>query len=193
MFSLDFDFLADDRPDNLPSRDQIVAMCKEAGRNHDGIPFPNHPSGPITAWIKYGPSVTVAEALTQDMVAKLLNADPKAAVRIPHVYQAFSTDDDILFDAESNLGYIVMEYIDAPDCEEGDFQLVAEAVQSLIAVRGPSSVPGPVGGGFVIHPFFAYERSPIRYATVKELERHVNGVSEVLVFQVAPRRLDGPG
>lgn len=70
-----------------------------------------------------------------------------------------------------------MEYIDAPDCDEGDGQLVARAVQTLIGVPGPNSTPGPVGGGRIIHTFIEWTSS-IRYDTVKELQRHVNGVSE---------------
>lgn len=119
--------------------------------------------------------MTVGEALTQDMVAKVFNADPDAVVRVPRVYQAFWTE-RVEFHIGFKTGYIVMEYIDAPDCDEGDFQLVAEAVQSLISVKGPSSAPGPVGGGPVVHPLYDGE-SPITYATVKELERHMKGVS----------------
>jgi hypothetical protein len=71
-----------------------------------------------------------------------------------------------------------MQYIDAPDCGEGDHQLVAMAVQTLIIVKGPSSAPGPVGGGRVIHNFFMEWTSPITYETVDELQQHINGVSE---------------
>jgi hypothetical protein len=50
----------------------------------------NQPSGPIIAWVKYGPNVTMAEALTQDYVARFLIANPAAGVRVPRVYAAFS-------------------------------------------------------------------------------------------------------
>jgi hypothetical protein len=46
-----------------------------------------------------------------------------------------------------------MQYIDAPDCGEGDHQLVATAVPTLIGLKGPSSAPGPVSGGRVIRNF----------------------------------------
>ncbi|KAG8960492.1 hypothetical protein FRC00_000216, partial [Tulasnella sp. 408] len=163
-------FIADDCPDNLPSRDDIVAMCKVAGYDCRGFPFPNQPSEPILAWIKYGTHVTMGEALTQDMVAKVFNTDPEASVRVPRVYQAFLSR--IL---DISIGYIVMEYIDAPDCDARDSKLVAKAVQSLISVAGPSSAPGPVGGGPIEHNFFYDWTSPITYATVEELEQHVNG------------------
>jgi hypothetical protein len=160
--------------DNLPSRETIVAMCKEAGYECRGIPFRNQPSGPIVAWIKYGAYVEMAEALTQDWVAKVLSANPAAGVQVPRVYMAFSSDNPNL-----PIGYIVMEYIDAPDCDEGDDQLVAKAVQTLISIQGPDSVPGPFGGGRVIHNFFMDWTSAITYDTVEELQAHMNGVSEL--------------
>lgn len=87
MSPSDFGFLAHD---NLPSREHIVTMRREAGRERTGIPYPNQPGQPIVAWVKYGPWVTTAEALTQDWVAKDLNAEPEAAVWVPRVYDAFS-------------------------------------------------------------------------------------------------------
>jgi hypothetical protein len=148
-------------------------MCEEAGECQ-GIPLPNKPGEPIVAWIKYGPYVTVEEALTQDFVAKSLSAKLDATVRVPRVYDAFT-----IMIGGWPFRYIVMEYIDAPDCTRKDVKLVAQAVQTLISVRGPTSEPGHIGGGPVIHTFFADDwTSPFRYEMVNELERHVNGVSE---------------
>ncbi|KDQ21108.1 hypothetical protein BOTBODRAFT_51104 [Botryobasidium botryosum FD-172 SS1] len=172
-------FLAND---NLPSRDDIVTMCKEAGYHRRGIPFRSQPSEAISAWIKYGPYVTMAEALTQDWVAKALNADPGAAVRVPQVYQAFTSDNP-----DCRIGYIVMEYIDTPDCDHRDVQLVAKAVQTLISLRGPNTAPGPVGGGPVVHTFFVEWTSPITYETAEELEQHINGI---LKFKGDTRRIN---
>ena len=68
-------------------------------------------------------------------------------MRVLQVYKAFSSDNP-----RCRIGYIVMEHLDAPDCDEGDDQLVARTVQTLISVTGPGSksAPGPVGGGRVI-------------------------------------------
>jgi hypothetical protein len=71
-----------------------------------------------------------------------------------------------------------MQHIDAPDCDEGDDQLVATAVQTLISVKGPSSAPRPCGGGRVIHTFFVHWTSSITYDMVQELQQHINGASE---------------
>ena len=167
--------LAEDCPVDIPSRDEIVALCISAGysRSRSGIPFPYQTPGPISAWIKFGTNATMDEALTQDAVGKILSANPEAAVRVPRVFQAFTTPN---FDYP--IGYIVMEYIDFPDCDKGDVQLVAQAVQELIGVKGPSDAPGHVGGGLVVHRFFYEWTSPAPYKTVKELEDHVNSVSE---------------
>jgi hypothetical protein len=63
-----FDFIADNKPDNLPSAEQIIRRCKEANAvnlttgmrgvalvdgSKDGTPY---------AWVKYGRSITMAEA-----------------------------------------------------------------------------------------------------------------------------------
>jgi hypothetical protein len=122
--------------------------------------------------VKYGPNVTMAEALTQDYVATFLIANSADGMRVPRVYAAFSRDTS---DSGCRwaIGYIVMQYIDAPDCGEGDHQLVARAVQTLISIKGPSSAPGPVGGGPVVHNFFMEWTSPITYETVDELQQHI--------------------
>jgi hypothetical protein len=122
----DFGFLAND---NLPSRETIVALCQEAEYKCRGIPLRNQDSESIVAWVKYGGDVEMPEALTQDWVAKFLSTNPEAGVRVPRVYTAFWSDE-----SGFRTGYIVMEYIDAPDCDEGDEQLVAGAVQTLISI-----------------------------------------------------------
>jgi hypothetical protein len=43
-----------------------------------------------------------------------------------------------------------MEYVDAPECDDGDDPLVEGAVQTHIGVPGPSCAPEPVSGGRVI-------------------------------------------
>ncbi|KAK0220029.1 hypothetical protein IW262DRAFT_1482630 [Armillaria fumosa] len=163
-------FLAND---NIPSRETIVAICREAGYECRGIPLRNHPSGPIVAWIKYGANVTMAEALTQDWVANGSRAGPEGPSGILD---------------ECSIGYIVIEYTDAPNCDKSDYQLVSGAVEKLIIIPGPTSAPGPVGGGRVIHTFFIDQwTSPITYATVDDLQEHVNGV---LKYKGDTRRVD---
>ncbi|OJA18084.1 hypothetical protein AZE42_09064 [Rhizopogon vesiculosus] len=165
-----FGFLVND---DLPSRDDIIAICSKAGECR-GILLRNQPGEPI-AWVKCGPNVTIDEALTQDWVARSLEATLDGTVRVPRVYDAFSVPT-----TSWTIGFIVMEYIDAPDCTEKNVKRVAQAVQALISVRGPSSAPGHVCGGPVIHSFFIDDwTSPFRYETVDELEQHINGILRV--------------
>ncbi|KAF8961430.1 hypothetical protein BDZ97DRAFT_1829241 [Flammula alnicola] len=170
MLPSDFGFLANN---DLPPRDDIIAICSKAGE-HRGIPLRNQP-GEFIAWVKYGPNVTIDEALTQDWVAKSLKATLDGTVRVPRVYDAFSVTTP-----DWPVGFIVMEYINAPDCTKKDVKLVAQVVQTLISVRGPSSAPGHVGGGPVVHNFFVDDWTPpFRYKTVDELEQHINGILKV--------------
>jgi hypothetical protein len=95
-------------------------------------------------------------------------------VRVPQVYAAFLREDTSV----CTTGYIVMQYIDAPDCGERDHLMVAKAVQTLISVKCPSSTPRPVGGGHLIHNVFIDWPPEITYETVDDLQQHINGVSE---------------
>jgi hypothetical protein len=113
------------------------------------------------------------EAFTQAWVAEDLNTKPEAGVKVPSVYMAFARVQPGCWP----IGYIIMEYIAAPNCKDSDYKRVAQAVNALIRVKAPSSVPGPFGGGPVVHSFFDdWGESGIKYKTSKELQDHVNGV-----------------
>lgn len=138
---------SDNNPVNLPSPMEIVQQCRDAARarssapdsgsnNLSGVPLVDKSSGAAYVWVKYGRSITLDEALTQNFVAQAINGDADAAVRIPCVYLAFRS---------GNYGYIAMEYVDGSICDDSDVKLVAAAVQSLIAIRAPTPKPGPVG------------------------------------------------
>ena len=137
--------LADNRPADLPLPKNIVRLCRDAGYDLRGIPIIGESCGVTSAWVKYGRSVTMGEALTQDWVGKVVNASPDAAVRIPKVYHAFE---------HGAFGYIVMEYIDGPECDVSDAPQVGAAVECLIRIKGPITAPGPVGRGPITHRFF---------------------------------------
>ena len=117
--------------------------------------------------------VTLAQARTQDWVAKAVNDDPRLNVRVPTVYEAF----EIPFSGVS-IGHIIMEYIDAPHCDENDTELAANAVQTLIGLKAQDAVPGPVGGGLIRHPLFIDWCSNYAYDTVEKLNKHMNYVSQ---------------
>ena len=182
---------SDNKPVNLPGTNEIVQQCRDAvharssAANSDsndlsGVPLVDKSSGAAYVWVKYGWYVTMGEALTQHFVAQAINGKADAAVRIPCVYLAFRS---------GNYGYIVMEYINGSICDDSDVKLVAAAVRSLIAVRGPTAKPGPVGGGPIWHRFFFEVESSLTYDSVQELEQHVNGVRVPLRLDLSLLRL----
>ena len=173
------DFLLSDQ---LPPRHEIETICLKADIHSRGIVIHKSPDGPIVAWAKYGVHVAIAEALTQDWVARILAADPTTFVHVPRVFDAFMVPK-----THFNIGIIIMEYIALPDCGKKDSELVAKAVQRLHCIKAPSLAPGPVGRGPTVHPFFVDRDSDITYMTVGELEEHVNGVSELHISDTSER------
>ncbi|KAH9936919.1 hypothetical protein B0H21DRAFT_60158 [Amylocystis lapponica] len=80
-------FISHNKPDYLPSAEQIIERCREAHAVNltagvrgvalvakDGAPY---------AWVKYGRSITMAEARTQQYVADVVKSKVAAPVRIP--------------------------------------------------------------------------------------------------------------
>ena len=167
----------DNKPANLLGPKAIIKQCRDAANADSssdyirGIPLVDKSCGTTYAWVKYGQSITMGEALTQDFVGKAINGKADVAVWVPCVYLAFRF---------GTYGFIVMEYINGSTCDDSDAKLVAAAVQSLIAIQGPTSQPGPVGGGPIGHRFFVEWISSMTYHSVEELEKHVNGVSAPL-------------
>ena len=161
------------RKESVPSQDAVAAICRKAGYSLNSTLLRDS-SNSIIAFVKYGPMVTLAQARTQDWVAKAVNDDPRLNVRVPSVYEAFEISLSGL-----PIGHIIMEYIDAPHCDKNDLDLVANAVQTLIGLKAQDAVPGPVGGGLIIHPLFSDDWcSNYAYDTVEKLNKHMNYVSQ---------------
>jgi hypothetical protein len=172
---------ASDLPADLPPLDRIVQHCADAGYRQNGTYFAVE--GIPRFWIKYGTDITLGEALTQDQVAQIVNADPTSVVRVPQVYLVFLRE---------RCRYIVMQYIAGDTVArrqpspsryaKGDVAAVAAAVKQLIDLRVPAGTPpGHVGGGPIGHDFFAECKSTSEYPTVGDLQAQVNKVR----FQVA--------
>ena len=70
------------------------------------------------------------EVSTQAWVAEHLNAKPEAGVKVPGVYMAFTSPHPAC-----TIGYIIMEYIAAPDCKNSDYEWVVQAVDTLIHIE----------------------------------------------------------
>lgn len=168
---------AENKPENLPSLKEIIQRSfaelpgQTTATNIQGVRLAlNKTSSNQVSdiWVKFGGNIRMGEANTQHFVSRYLEANHNPAVRAPRVYIAFTWHGN---------GFIVMEYINGQTCGASDFALVAAAVQSLIAIPSPTSAPGPVGGGLIEHPFFIERKSSIWYESIKELEDHINGVS----------------
>ncbi|EPQ50713.1 hypothetical protein GLOTRDRAFT_133815 [Gloeophyllum trabeum ATCC 11539] len=124
--SLTHNFLVNE---SLPSDADIVTRCRQAGYDVLGFKLVDEAQS-VIAWVKYGPNVTIPEALTQDRVAKALCNVPSSGLGNPPSFRAFTREK-----ASFSIGYIVMEYIDTPDCDKSDVDIVAKAVQALIDLR----------------------------------------------------------
>ncbi|KAK0497575.1 hypothetical protein EDD18DRAFT_1162964 [Armillaria luteobubalina] len=154
-------------PTWLPTPHAVVTKCHQHGPGPSGFveyspdfvdPFPDCTK---SAWIKYGPSIAMGEARTQDFIANIVNSDKDCVVRVPHVYFAFRYD---------RIGYIIMQHIHGRDCNEDDFNEISRAVKRLLSIQSETKSPGPVRGGPVAHRFFADHRPDIRYNSVGELQ-----------------------
>ena len=157
---------------NLPSEETIVVHCQQVGYTVTGTPLLDASSKEVIAWIKFGPNVTVDEARTQDYTAKALANTLDSDVQVPRVFHAFTREHPAC-----PIGYIAMQYIEGADCDSGDVDLVAKAVQTLIGVQAPSRTLGHVGGGAIVHSFFLDWIPVADYKSVEDLEAHINNVS----------------
>ncbi|KAF7292027.1 hypothetical protein MIND_01228500 [Mycena indigotica] len=179
---------SNDQPADLPNPDTIIAVCrthfnanKDSPTYQRGMPLMN-PAGTAYAWVKFGRSVTMAEARTQDYVASTVNgtaAASAAGVHVPKVYLAFVST--------HGWGYIVMELVTGVVCRAADGPAVAKAVELLITVRSPTLQPGPVHGGPIFHSFFNDWESAVAYPSVELLQKHINAM---LRWYHKPERVD---
>jgi len=169
-------------PAGLPSCDAIVKLCAEAGYNQNGIDFPVE--GTPGFWIKYGASVTLGEARTQDHVAQIVNADATSVVRVPKVYLVFSREPCRYIIMDKVVGNTVASRQPSKRRHaEGDLEAVAAAIGRLTSIRAPPNTPpGHIGGGFIGHDFFLECQATCEYSTVGDLEAQINNL-------LAPRRL----
>ena len=158
--------------ESVPSQEAIAAICRKAGYGLRSTLLRDSSHSAI-AFVKYGPMVTLPEARTQDWVAKAVNDDSRLNLRVLWVYEAF----EIPF-AGASIGHIIMECIDAPDCDVNDSGLAANAVQTLIGLKAEDAVPGPVGGGLIKHSFFPDWSANYAYDTAEKLSKHINFVSQ---------------
>lgn len=102
-------FIDCERPEGLPTPEEIVQKCQTFDVEQAEAPFTDFPKrgfvpeskdGTQVAFVKHGSDIAMSEAITQNFVWMKFKDDP--TVDVPVVYLAFK---------EGTLGYIVMELI----------------------------------------------------------------------------------
>jgi len=170
----------------LPTDGETIAFCQTRQAYGDYSPTQVYPSqeAPI-AFIKYGGKdySMMAEALNQQFASNTLESMPQQEtenILIPKIYRVFEQDKVV---------YIIMEYIAGETFKElldkelphdqlqEYYNLIARAIALFLSFKVPhDTIPGPVGGGIIKHPLFKYTVASIEYASVDELQEHVNKV-----------------
>ncbi|ETW76122.1 hypothetical protein HETIRDRAFT_330290 [Heterobasidion irregulare TC 32-1] len=156
----------DSIPAWLPSPENLVLECLKHGGGPSNITI-HQPDGSGAAVVKWGRGVGMSEARTQDFLAKQVNEDNNSVVRVPVVYLAFRLN---------NVGYIAMQHVGDRDCTRDDFPKIALAVKHLQRIPSPTSAPGPVNGGPIMHCLFSCSLSSVSYSSVELLEEHINAL-----------------
>lgn len=156
----------------LPTREQVIESCKidydklQGKTNHTLWPGEN---GSPLFYIKYGPAITMTEAINQRYFFDKLKGIP--TIRIAQVFEAFQAN---------AWTYIVMEYIRS--CGFASPNQIADAVALLLGVDPPPNAKsGPVGGGLMHHLAFKDRTASKVFSSNAELETAINHVNSILV------------
>ncbi|KAL7922621.1 hypothetical protein ACQKWADRAFT_291946 [Trichoderma austrokoningii] len=135
-------------------------------------------------FVKYGDvDRLLSEMETQKYISNHATASPGPDVpRIPRVLHWFQRGDT---------AYLVMEYIQLqPTSETTDG--VSAALAWLARVPAPPGhVLGPLGGGYIRHPFFKDDEAPLRFSSVDALQRYMDRAYDRLLSrssrEIVPR------
>lgn len=124
---------------------------------------------PPLFYIKYGPGITMAEAINQRYFFDKLKGIP--TIRIAQVFEAFQAN---------AWTYIIMEYIRSSGFASRN--QIADAVALLLGVDPPADAkPGPVGGGLMHHPLFKDRTASKVFSSNADLETAINQVNSILI------------
>jgi serine/threonine protein kinase len=102
----------------------------------------------------------------------------KGGVKVAEIYHAFEHE---------RINYVMMEYVEGeslgewllqcPHDRERIYARVGAALRQLLDLPTPPGLrPGAVGGGCAHHIFFRDDVAPTEYASVGDLENHMNKV-----------------
>jgi serine/threonine protein kinase len=171
-------------PLRFPRDDEIIAFCRPY-RRFGKYTFVYTSHSTAIAFIKCGSrkSGMMAEIFNQDFAFKALEGmpqDQRVGIRVPKIYRVIE---------EAATVYIVMEYVNGKTLkellEEGIspaqlqecYNQIAKAIKLFTSIKAPNGIaPGPVGGGIIKHPLFKDTVASIQYASIHDLQKHVNNV-----------------
>ena len=156
----------------IPSREAIEALCRVNGPKSNSLDYSDQ------IWVKYGTTVTLAEAAMQQYVHE--HADPRV-VHVPNVFDAFT----ITQPNGASVTYIVMENVKGddysayskrhPELAEQALEQIANAVRHIWEIPLPPNITiGPLGQQRPADRFFSDCGSDRYFNDVIELEDWIN-------------------
>jgi len=176
----------------LPTDSETVAFCQTQQASGNYNPTYIYPSREApTAFIKHGGKdySIMSEILNQEFAFSALKSMPEqktANILIPEIYRVFEQDKVVYIVMEYVAGETLKELLDrklSHDQLQEYYNKIAQAIKLFLSFKVPDNIaPGPVGGGIIKHPLFKYTVASIEYASVDELQTHVNNVCQGIIY-----------
>lgn len=172
------------REDEIISASQRIPRIRWNGKSVKGFLFP--PEQPI-AYVKFGRPSKQRMAKTRNheyafIALKSMPPHQTRGILIPEIYRTFESESRFWTIMEYIPAIALTQLLEAQDWEsrkETVINSIAEATRLLMSIPAPPGQrPGPVGGGFIRHPLFKDDESYCEYASVDELESHLNRVCD---------------
>ena len=170
----------------LPTDSEIVAFCHTQQASGNYSPTYIYPSREApTAFIKHGGKdySVMSEVANQKFAYNTLKSMPRQKttnILIPQIYHVFEQDKVVYIVMEYVAGETLKELLDrklSHDQLDECYNKIAQAIKLFLSFKVPdNTAPGPVGGGIIKHPLFKYTVASTKYASVDELQIHVNNV-----------------
>ena len=159
------------------SEEWLIDLCHKAER--EGGMIGGHKYGDKVIKIsddiaaKYG-SVQASEAITQEFA---FNNVDRSIVHIPMVYSFIKSSHQ----SAHSRGYLFMEYVHGQNLNDIDLKMhqdipsrVANILAHLGQIVGPTSVPGPIGGGEPLGYIFGDDGAKTTFTSIEDMNVYMN-------------------
>ena len=159
----------------LPTRDQVIAICEANGPKSNGVEFNSR------VWIKYGIDVTEAEAIIQQHIHDHANHD---ILYTPKVYDCFTVEQPGMMRTtyivqEMSTGVPFAEYKKQwPSAVEEMYIKIGDAVRHLWKIEPSYQNIGPPKGQIPHGRFFSDYGAGRTFQNVAELQVWINTILE---------------